>query len=491
MKSPIALLFLLMLPLTAAKVESLRRDHNTVRFTLDDGAAEIEWISGDVFRFYRTWKPRLAPVEEITEGQVKFTMEEKAYLLIKSGLITIEIDRESFRLRVFDPRRNMWLTNWEEYARKSWKRALLPEERIYGVGPREDARLDARGQKIRAEHPFWLSSRGYGVFVPTGHYEVDLAVDPNVEVRSLTSDEEAQYYFYLGPRLKDIYERHSWVAPQKWFYARAMVRALEPMQRPVFAPETPRSLPWILHASLAGMTVPSVNCKGHWEPWCAFMPSLVADRSEAGAMREALEPYLIAYYQEVKDRGIPVLRPLPLQFPSDRDLSDTADAFMLGDELLVAPLEAAANRRKLRLPMGTWTDLRTGVAYPGRQTIDVEGPASNVPLFAKNGTLVPFDRKTHIEVHYFPKLGAEFFIYELEKAKWTQLHASPAGDFWRLEAESKVTREYEWVLHHVDRPTAVECEQTSLKHAYDEKKRELRIRLKAEADTDVIVNIRF
>ena len=476
--------------LAAAKVEAFKRERNTIRFSLDDGAAEIEWINGDSFRLFRGWKKTLAPVSEISEGLIKFTiLEREPNLLIKSDLLTIEIDRENFRLRVFDPRRNLWLTNWETHAAGLFRRTLLPEERIYGVGPREDLRLNARGQKIRAEHPFWLSSRGFGVFIPTGQFDVDLT-EPNLEVRSL-KDPETQYYFYLGPRLKDVYERHSWVAPQRWFFTREMVRATDAVRRPFFAPETPRSLPWILHASLAGLTVPAVDCRPHWEPWCAFMPALLADPVNANPMRDSLEPYLVAYYQEVKDRGIPILRPLPLQFPSDRELSESADAFMLGDELLVAPLPSAANRRSLRLPMGRWTDLRTGEEYAGRQTISLEGSAANVPLFAKNGTIVPFKRADHYEVHYFPQLGAEFFIYELEKAKWTQLHASPAGDFWRLETESMVPREYVWVLHHVGEPKSVECAQAEVKHSYDAKRRELRVRLKAPAESDVIVNLRF
>ncbi|MBY0372941.1 MAG: hypothetical protein K2Q23_03040 [Bryobacteraceae bacterium] len=486
----IAITFAAAALLPAAKVDSFRRERNTVRFMLGDGAAEIEWINGDTFRLYRGWKKTLAPVNELTEGLVKFSiLERERDLLIKTDLLTLEIDRENFRIRVFDPRRNLWLTNWEEHAPRMFRRELLPDERIYGVGPREDARLNARGQKIRAEHPFWLSSRGYGVFIPSGNFDVDLTT-PQLEVRSL-ADAETQYYFYLGPRLKDIYERHSWVAPQRWFYTREMTRANDAPRRPFFAPEVPRSLPWVLQASLAGLTVPTVNCREHFEPWCTFMPSLIADPADANPMRTALEPYLVAYYQEVKDRGIPVLRPLPLQFPADRELSDAADAFMLGDELLVAPLPPAANRRSLRLPMGRWTDLRTGIEYAGRQTISVEGPASNVPLFAKNGTIVPFARAGFYEIHYFPQLGAEFFLYELEQAKWSQLHASPAGDFWRLEIESIVTREYEWVLHHVDSPRAVECAQTAVKHTYDEKRRELRVRLKAPANADVIVNIRF
>jgi hypothetical protein len=158
--------------------------------------------------------------------------------------------------------------------------------------------------------------------------------------------------------------------------------------------------------------------------------------------------------------------------------------FMLGDELLIAPNAAT----QVRLPRGIWTDLRTNRTYTGRQSHQVEG--SGLPVFAKNGALVPLARADVYEMHYFPKLGGEFFIYEVEIAQWTQLHASPAGLYLRLEAESKVGRTYEWIIHHVNAPLSVESE-TKHSWRYDADKRNLHVTHHAEAEKDVIVNVRF
>ena len=88
---------------------------------------------------------------------------------------------------------------------------------------------------------------------------------------------------------------------------------------------------------------------------------------------------------------------------------------------------------------------------PGRRTITVTTAA--LPVFARNGTIVPLDPPAGMALHYFPKLGAEFFL--LEEDGWTQVHAAPAADVMRLEIESKKAREYQWVVHHVERPVKV------------------------------------
>src|SRR5437016_1799982 len=78
---------------------------------------------------------------------------------------------------------------------------------------------------------------------------------------------------------------------------------------------------------------------------------------------------------------------------------------------------------------------------------------ASLPVFARNGSIVPLDSAAGMALHYFPKLGAEFFLIDSEG--WTQVHAAPAGDVMRLQIESKKAREYEWVVHHVERPAKV------------------------------------
>jgi alpha-glucosidase (family GH31 glycosyl hydrolase) len=156
--------------------------------------------------------------------------------------------------------------------------------------------------------------------------------------------------------------------------------------------------------------------------------------------------------------------------------------------------------------MGIWTDLRTNKTYNGRQAVQIDVPDGEVPLFIKNGNILPLAGErpgAPLTLHYFPKLGAEFFLYETNRGDISQFHAAPAGDFMRVEVESKIDRIYEWIIHHVTAPQSVRQGTTEFTRApspdvmkpgtwrFDERAGNLHIRMEGPAGEDRIVNIRF
>jgi hypothetical protein len=79
-------------------------------------------------------------------------------------------------------------------------------------------------------------------------------------------------------------------------------------------------------------------------------------------------------------------------------------------------------------------------------------------MLVRNGSIIPFggmEPGEPMELHYFPSLGAEFFLWEPDVEENSQYHASPTADFWRLEIESKKDRIYEWIFHHKPRAKTV------------------------------------
>ena len=104
-------------------------------------------------------------------------------------------------------------------------------------------------------------------------------------------------------------------------------------------------------------------------------------------LRERLRPYLHAQAREVSRTGIPLMRPLLLQFPGDKECWDVDDEFMFGPDLLVAPvLEPHASERSVYLPAGTeWTDPWTGKRAPGGAVVTADAPLERIPLFLRDG----------------------------------------------------------------------------------------------------------
>ena len=103
-------------------------------------------------------------------------------------------------------------------------------------------------------------------------------------------------------------------------------------------------------------------------------------------LRETMRDYLRDVMREAHEGGQPVMRGLFHEFPDDPGAWTAADEYLLGPDLLVAPvLEPGARSRSVYLPAGaTWTDLRDGTVYqPGEVT--VAAPLASMPVFARDG----------------------------------------------------------------------------------------------------------
>jgi alpha-glucosidase len=94
-----------------------------------------------------------------------------------------------------------------------------------------------------------------------------------------------------------------------------------------------------------------------------------------------LSPYIRGCVKENASLGLPVMRPLFMQFPEEEKLKGVQDCFMLGGELLVAPiLSRGQKHRKLCLPEGRWVELWNGKTHSGGELI-CSAPFGKPPAF--------------------------------------------------------------------------------------------------------------
>jgi alpha-D-xyloside xylohydrolase len=104
-------------------------------------------------------------------------------------------------------------------------------------------------------------------------------------------------------------------------------------------------------------------------------------------LRDSMKEYIKAAMQEAHEKGTPVIKPLFYDFPQDSNAWDISDAYLFGHDLLVAPvLEAKARTRNVYLPAGArWVEYETGTVYKGGQTVCVQAPLEQIPLFLREG----------------------------------------------------------------------------------------------------------
>jgi alpha-D-xyloside xylohydrolase len=105
-------------------------------------------------------------------------------------------------------------------------------------------------------------------------------------------------------------------------------------------------------------------------------------------LRELLRPYTRKLMQEAHENGVPVMRPMFLEFPESPECWQLKDQYMYGPDMLVAPvMQANAVSRKVYLPSGAeWTELHSGKTYQGGVFVDAEAPIEKIPVFLKNGS---------------------------------------------------------------------------------------------------------
>jgi alpha-D-xyloside xylohydrolase len=107
-------------------------------------------------------------------------------------------------------------------------------------------------------------------------------------------------------------------------------------------------------------------------------------------LRYALIPYLVEQGKKVCRTGFPLLRAMVLHHQDDPVCWHIDDQFFCGDDLLVAPILNARDRRNIYLPAGYWEDFWTGELIEGPKWLyDVSSPPARIPVYARFNSAIP------------------------------------------------------------------------------------------------------
>lgn len=106
-------------------------------------------------------------------------------------------------------------------------------------------------------------------------------------------------------------------------------------------------------------------------------------------LKASLRPYLVAAGEEAHHTGTPVMRPMQLAFPSDAAVAYLDRQYLLGPDLLVAPVLSASGEVEYYLPEGGWTNWFTREAVEGGVWRREQHGFDTVPLWIRGGAVVP------------------------------------------------------------------------------------------------------
>jgi len=173
-----------------------------------------------------------------------------------------------------------------------------------------------------------------------------------------------------------------------------------------------------------GVFVPVMRAHGTFNsprwPW-AFGDDVLAATKEAIGLRYRLIPYFYTFAAQTAATGVPLMRPLLLEFPQDPKTFNLEDEWLAGDRLLAAPVLVPGGARDVYLPAGRWYDFNTSAAVNGGQTLHVRAALDTIPAYVRAGTILPLGpvlRSTSLgvedplEVRVYPGADAVFALYE-------------------------------------------------------------------------------
>jgi alpha-glucosidase (family GH31 glycosyl hydrolase) len=124
-------------------------------------------------------------------------------------------------------------------------------------------------------------------------------------------------------------------------------------------------------------------------PW-SHGPEIEAICRRYVELRYRLMPYTYSLAWQARAQGLPLMRPLVLNYPDDPKVWDLASAYLWGDDFLIAPVtREGATTWPAYLPKGRWHDFWTGAVYEGQRTVVVPAPLERLPLFVRSGAILP------------------------------------------------------------------------------------------------------
>ncbi|MER7166678.1 alpha-xylosidase [Micromonospora sp. NPDC000207] len=161
-------------------------------------------------------------------------------------------------------------------------------------------------------------------------------------------------------------------------------------------------------------------------PW-AYDEEAVEVLRHFTRLKLELMPYLASVAEQVHTDGWPMMRPMVLEFPDDPTAAYLDRQYMLGPDVLVAPVMSADGEVTYYVPTGTWTHLVTGARVTGPLWRTEKHDVTSVPVLARPGAVVGFGA-VHDRPDYEWADGVRLRCYAPVQGQRTRVRIPSPGD---------------------------------------------------------------
>lgn len=182
------------------------------------------------------------------------------------------------------------------------------------------------------------------------------------------------------------------------------------------------------------------------EPWC-FGEKYEGIMKKYIKLRYEWLPQWYTLFEEAHRTGLPVMRPLLLEYPNDPETYNLYDQFMVGDNVIVAPILEPKSHRIVYLPEGLWVNYWNDEVLEGGKHHLIEAPLDTLPIFVKAGTAIALgqakmhtdemDKELTLHIYDGDDTNYSFSLYEDDGTTFQY----EKGEYFRLGVEIKLSGE--------------------------------------------------
>lgn len=199
-----------------------------------------------------------------------------------------------------------------------------------------------------------------------------------------------------------------------------------------------------------GMWAPIYRAHGQFpfrEPWNIAPEGTPAYEAikHCLELRYRLMPYIYSIAADVHYNDYTIMRPLVMDFGKDVNTHNIGYQFMFGPAFMVNPIFTyKARAREVYFPKDNiWYDFYTGkIVSAGMETQNIAAPYSNIPVFVRGGSIIPFGPKIEYTLHK-PADILRIYVYEGANGKFTLYEDEGVNYGYEAGRFSKIRFEYD------------------------------------------------
>lgn len=138
-------------------------------------------------------------------------------------------------------------------------------------------------------------------------------------------------------------------------------------------------------------------------------------------LKAKLMPYIYGMSAKASLTGIPAMRSMVTEFMDDLTCGNIDKQYMLGDNLLVAPILNEEGMGQFYLPIGKWTNFFTNEVHDGLKWVNEKHGYLSIPLYVRPNSVIPVGAFDNTPIYNFEK-DVTLNIYELADSAETKIY---------------------------------------------------------------------